>query len=329
MVMRLAVVVFGVLLGLWPPLAQACRCVTEPDNTSLAQALRTARDKASHIYLARVQASDGLRNRGIATVQVLEVLKGELAAGTQLELPSGGGGDCSFPFKRGNDYLVYAHGQPTSVRLCTRTRQVQADDVEVQWLRTGKPPPTPVALRREVVSCKRCDIDTVARAPFLGGEQARRANEELRPFWTHGPGSDDRVSVAVGVSGDQRAFQLVQTSHEHTPTDEPCRRVVIRRWCERLAPASDTARFAFRCIKPGPEEEVCDEEKSRVAKWKPLERMTAASCGWGNPNAPSCTLSKKLQPLRGSPKAGAPVLQCRPTDLSSDRHSCQVVTSEK
>ncbi|QRN97695.1 hypothetical protein JRI60_00985 [Archangium violaceum] len=331
--MRLAVVVLGVLLGLWPQVSHACRCVSESPHAPPAQAFRTARDKASHVYLARVHAADGLRSGGTATVEVLEVFKGEgeLAVGTRLQLPSGGGGDCTFPFKKGNDYLVYAHGQPTSVRLCTRTRQVQAraDDMELTWLRTGKAPVTPVALRREVVTCKPCDVDTVAGVPILGADAARRAYEEQRPFRTPGPGGDDRVVVEVGMTRDNRAFQLVQTSHEVVPTDEPCRRAIIRRWCERLAPTSDEARFAFRCIKPGPEEEVCDEEKSRAAKWMPLERLTAATCGWKDPNAPSCTLSKKLQPLRGSPKAGAPVLQCRPMRQYTERHSCQVVTGEK
>jgi hypothetical protein len=128
----------GVLFGLWPQVSRACRCLTQPTDTSLAQALRTAHETAGHIYFARAQAADGPRS-GSATVEVVEVFKGELAVGTRLRLPSGGGGTCAYPFQKGNDYLVYTHGGPTVVNLCSRTRPVLADDVELQWLRTGQP----------------------------------------------------------------------------------------------------------------------------------------------------------------------------------------------
>lgn len=315
----------GVLLGLWPQVSQACRCVTQPTNTNLAQTLRSAREAASHIYFARVQAADGLRS-GTATVEVLEVLKGELAVGTRLQLPSGSGGSCAYPFKKGNDYLIYAHGGPTGVSMCTRTRPVLADDVELQWLRTGKLPATPSALRREVVTCKPCELRTVARAPGLFGDEARQAYEDQRPFWTHGLGSEHGRAVAVGQTKDLRIFELVQTPDD--ATDEKCRQRIVRRWCEQLAPLSSAARFPFRCIKPSPEEEVCDENKSRVAKWMPPEPMTAATCEWRDPNAPSCKLSKKVQPRPRAHKASAPLLRCTPPRMDTGWHSCQVVTGE-
>ena len=118
---RLAVMALGVLFGLWPQVSRACRCLTQPTDTSLAQALRTAHETAGHIYFARAQAADGPRS-GSATVEVVEVFKGELAVGTRLRLPSGGGGTCAYPFQKGNDYLVYTHGGPTVVNLCSRTR---------------------------------------------------------------------------------------------------------------------------------------------------------------------------------------------------------------
>jgi hypothetical protein len=315
----------GVLFGLWPQVSQACRCVTQPTDTNLAQALRTARETASHIYFARVQAADGLRS-GNATVEVLEVFKGELAVGTRLQLPSGHGGTCAYPFKKGTDYLVYTHGGPTIVSLCTRTRSVLADDVELQWLRSGKLPATPSALRREVVTCNPCELGTVARAPALFGEEARRAYAAQRAFWTLGLGSENGRTVAVGQTKDLRTFELVQTPHE--ATDEKCRQRIVRRWCERLAPLSSEARFPFRCLKPGPEEEVCDENKDRVSKWMPLEGMTTATCAWDDPNAPSCKLSKKVQPRPGSHKGSAPLLRCSPPRVDTGWHSCQVVTGQ-
>ncbi|OJH40045.1 hypothetical protein BON30_13330 [Cystobacter ferrugineus] len=315
----------GVLFGLWPQVSQACRCLTQPNDTNLAQALRTAREAASHIYFARVQAADGLRS-GNATVEVLEVLKGELAVGTRLRLPSGGGGSCAYPFKKGNDYLVYAHGGPTAVRMCTRTRPILADDVELQWLRTGKLPATPSALRREVVTCKPCDLNAVARAPALFQNDARQAHAARRAFWTQGLGSENGRAVAVGQSKDLRAFELVQTPHE--ATDEKCRQRIVRRWCERLAPLSSKAQFPFRCINPGPEEQVCDENKDRVSKWMPLESMTTATCTWDDPNAPSCKLSKKVQPRPGPHKASAPLLRCSLPREDTGWHHCQVITGE-
>lgn len=315
----------GVLFGLWPQVSRACRCLTQPTDTNLAQALRTAHETAGHIHFARAQAANGPRS-GSATVEVVEVFKGELAVGTRLRLPSGGGGTCAYPFQKGNDYLVYTHGGPTVVNLCSRTRQVLADDVELQWLRTGKLPATPSALQREVVTCEPCELEAGTRAPLLFGEQARQAHAAQGAFWTQGLGSEHGRAVAVGQTKDLRSFELVQTPHD--TTDEKCRQRIVRRWCERLAPLSSEARYAFRCIKPGPEEEVCDETQGRVAKWMPLESMTTATCTWGNPNAPSCKLSKKVQPRPGSHKASAPLLRCSPPRVDTGWHPCQVVTGE-
>jgi hypothetical protein len=51
-----------------------------------------------------------------------------------------GGGDCGFPFERGESYLVYTHGQPgepMSAGICGRTAQLSRAAADVRAL--GEP----------------------------------------------------------------------------------------------------------------------------------------------------------------------------------------------
>ena len=153
-------------LGLATRRAEACSCRGSPSG--LIESLRAARHSAITIYYGRVESLKGGECDHIADVQVLEVFKGMLNAGSRLVVPGGGCGDCTYPFEAGATYLVYAHRySPAAVSLCSRTRKAAADDLELKWLRSGEEPLEPVALQRETVSCVACELDDVA--PTLVG----------------------------------------------------------------------------------------------------------------------------------------------------------------
>lgn len=344
--MRLLALVLGCALVLvLPTPADACSC--SDGSPDLPTALRDARARAAAIFHGRVVSVEsrwsllglvGLHPGQEAHFEVLEVFKGTV--GSRLVLPSGtGAGPCEFAFVSGEEYLVYAYEYAGRLEasLCSRTRRAAKGDSELDWLRTGTLPPVPAALQREVVQCTPCDLETVARrlvGPPPGNEcgtsvdreEVAQALKDGRPFW-HGGfyDYDDRGrTTAVGLSLDSRAFELVQTPHHGTK--ETCRQRVTRKWCERLEPAPPSKRNvpALRCVNPGPEEEVCDEEKSRTARWEPREPIQAANCRWSTPDRPSCELEKELQPRAG--ETSVPwLLMCKPAYERPYAHACQVM----
>jgi hypothetical protein len=332
-----------VLLAL-PGSADACSC--REGSPDLHTNLRVAQGKAEAIFHARVLSVEpeskldllGFVAEPEAELEVLEVFKGSL--GKKLVLPSGHGDrPCEFPFEAGDEYLVYAFSDEgrLQVSLCSRTRQVSKGDPELDWLRTGTLPPVPVALQREQVQCTPCEFDTVAPglvglpngnecSTRLGAEDAEKALSEGRSFWQGGYydySAPSRTS-AVGMSLDGRPFELVQTPHHGT--EETCRQRVTRKWCERLekAPPSDRHVPAFRCVNPGPEEELCNEETSRTASWGPREDIRAATCRWWTTDRPDCELAKESQPA-GAEGAVPWLLTCKPAYDRPWAHACQVV----
>lgn len=165
--------------------------------------------------------------------------------GEQFELPSGGGGNCTFGFQAESENLIYAYAEgPRSVGFCSRTRPITSEeDSELRWLRTGKPPPIPVAMQRETVSCVPCDIRKIggplvappgeAPAQAERGPEAEALMKAGRPFFTYSTQpSDGSRHVAVGRSWDGRFFELVQAPHRSV--DEHCVQKVYLRWCKRL-----------------------------------------------------------------------------------------------
>jgi len=345
--MRLLALMLGCALVLvLPAPADACSCSSgSPD---LPTVLRDARAHADAIFLGRVVSVEsrwpllglvGLGPRGReAHLEILEVFKG--AVGPRLVMNTGPSlGSCEFPFEAGVEYLVYAskHEGRLETGLCRRTRPVSKGDSELEWLRTGTLPPVPEALQREVVQCESCELETAAERLVgsppgkVGGtrvrrEEAQQALKEGRPFWHGGfyDHEDPSRTTAVGLSLDSRPFELVRTSSHGTK--ESCWRRVTRRWCERLEPAPRSERNVpvLRCVNPGPREEVCDEEKSRTARWAPRESIQAATCRWYTPDRPWCELEKELQPRA----VDAPVpwlLLCRPAYEPSRTYACQVV----
>jgi hypothetical protein len=73
------------------------------------------------------------------TLRVDRAWKG-VESKTVVVLTGQGGGDCGFPFERGESYLVYAHGQPgqpISAGICGRTTQLARAAADVRAL--GEP----------------------------------------------------------------------------------------------------------------------------------------------------------------------------------------------
>ncbi|AEI68756.1 hypothetical protein [Corallococcus macrosporus] len=142
---------------LWPETTQACVCVSGTGD--LHHVLKTARERASAIYRARVVPAPVGPYLGTVSVEVLDVIKGPVVAGEKFILSQGGGGDCRVRFREEAVYLIYAEPQkPKLIWSCSRTRPLPSlEDAEWRWLTSGKLPAIPVAVQRESVSCQPCE----------------------------------------------------------------------------------------------------------------------------------------------------------------------------
>lgn len=209
------------------------------------------------IDLARVLTVDDGFDDAKASVEVLETFKGSLKVGSKVTVPAGGGGDCTFPFEARKTYVMYAWEKPSSVGLCSRTREITSisGDTELKWLRTGVLPPLPTVLLRETVSCKPCTLETATISLVglpkgndcnipLRGEEVVPAFDALGTFWAAGyyDSNDDGRRKAVGRGLNGRTFELMQTPYHGT--QQSCRQRVVMRWCESLEPL--TAHYAQR-----------------------------------------------------------------------------------
>lgn len=127
-----------------------------PQSQDLATALAEARARSALIYFARVDTlgrSVGMKFSAVRTwlsgarpgeyddlaeVTVLEVFKGSLKIGSRVEVPSGGGADCTLDLRAGQYLLVYSRsGDPTSVSRCGRTQVIDPASFELTSLRSG------------------------------------------------------------------------------------------------------------------------------------------------------------------------------------------------
>lgn len=335
---RLALLLAVASVWLWPTEAHACSCSRSSGDT--VRDLREALEYSSAIYRARTLSVTPDPFRGIAVIEVLEVFKGKVIMGEQFELPSGGGGNCTFGFQVESEYLIYAHPDgPRSVWFCSRTRQITSqEDSELRWLRTGKLPPVPVAMQRASVSCVPCNIDKIG-GPLVSppgasptdaesGPEAEASMKAGGPFFTYSTQPSDRSRrVAVGRSWDGRFFELVQTPHYSV--DERCIQKVYLRWCTRLnvwTPAPGEHPM-FRCVAPGISTMECNESMSRTAAWEPVEALPpVGECDWLSPDSPSCYLRETGTRLPDdAPKS--PLLVCVPgRGIGGSRHVCRVET---
>ncbi|EPX56627.1 putative lipoprotein [Cystobacter fuscus DSM 2262] len=265
----LGVIVFLVPFA-WTSEARACSCGREPDDRV---AFQQARARASTVFRGRVEELQRVGGEGRpleyrATFAVTETFKGK-ARPQRLVTTSVFGTACGYDFEKGVDYLVYAEGSESkglSTHSCSRTRPADRAAAELDFLRGGASP----FLQRSKVSCTRCDLEATARvlvcpgagpcAPLPEAEVAA-ALAEARPFWTlvkarafpQGP-------VVSGVAPGGRAFQL--ELRRPSQADEACVHRVVRRWCERLVPGSETEP-GLKCVGPSGEGTLCDERTTR------------------------------------------------------------------
>lgn len=180
--MRTGLVWLGVMAAAWlgAPDARACSCAPPPPG-DLPTTLREAHDRARFIYRARLLSGGGRDARGKTVVEVLESFKGPLQPGARLELPTTPMSPCGLSLESGpgREYLVYTSAQlPTEIHLCSRTREMNGDDAEMTWLRTGRPPAMPVALQREVMTCA---PDPSGKAPDPCEDPKRRTYSWTAP----------------------------------------------------------------------------------------------------------------------------------------------------
>ena len=326
-----------------PRVAHACVCAGEVND--MHAALANAKKMAVAIYRARAEA---LSEPWDADLEVLEVFKGEMKIGQHLKIVARS--DCSFPFRAGEEYLVYAHCRPVTqsatpgsrssarrcsydaVSKCSRTKAIAPGDAELDWLRTGRWPPMPVALQRESVSCKECDALAIAeqvtglsRDSMSSPQQSRAAAKFARPFFTlSGLISALPNIVLVGVSQDRTPFELTTTPS--WSLDAVCMLRVELRWCKRLD-VLESDNF-WRCVDPSEPIIKCDERQSRKAAWDRPEQFHQDACNWYAPSDPGCFLGLQ-RPVLPENAPQYPLLKCRPDSGDTDPkgYSCHVETA--
>jgi hypothetical protein len=132
------------LLGtLWmaPPCETGfCSCAGPRDVPSaLASAQAVFTGRVVSVRDTTVQTDHGPWRRRRVMLRVDRAWKG-VEAETVTVLTGWGGGDCGFPFERGESYLVYAHGRPGEVLgtgICGRTAELSRAAADVRAL--GEP----------------------------------------------------------------------------------------------------------------------------------------------------------------------------------------------
>ncbi|AKJ06481.1 hypothetical protein [Archangium gephyra] len=330
---RVAVLLVSGILAL-PSEAWACSCALKAD---VRDSLKEAREEADLIFRGRVddfqnpfeQEREG-PDAGRATFTVLETFKGKAVPQRVLSLDDS---LCTYLFDKGVEYLVYAYGDEKkgfTTSVCTRTQSARGASVEMESLRSGTLPRRPVAMRRQHLSCTRCDVEAVARKLVCGdkapcepgdGKASEEALREGRPFWEREKRDEWKEQALFGVGLDGRAFQLVQ--RPNLGADEACEQRVLRRGCERLSLNSLGAGTRMTCTGPSEEESLCDEKATRQATWGPVEAPPRGRCQWSRADAPTCEWDPETVPLA----PGAPTRPGLVCTTGFRRHSapCRVV----
>jgi hypothetical protein len=307
----------------------ACSCARD-ESDDLWTELTRSRTGANAIYLARVSKPQLGARPGRALLSVVESFKGEVSPGELITVRAGGFGDCSIEFAAGALYLVYGRESPTDVWMCSRTRRVDDRDPEVEWLKTGRLPPAPKVLQREMVTCQPCDPGRIGDT-FVGRQPracaadrgldvaAQVAGTEAFSVYDSEPGPKGAVDVELGRTREGQLFKLSTTGGWAR-----CQRRVVLQICKQLATEKISDwRTEVRCVTPGPERVLCDETQSREERWLPLEDLASAKCSWRHPARATCELSE--QRPTGADIRG-PVLRCHPTGMRGDTHHvCEVV----
>lgn len=135
------------VLSLWfAPPASACTCVP-PSNVCGAAADYWG---TAAVFLGRVESIEQAPSKRVprflasrrVRLRVVEPFRGAPAAGSEIVVLTGsGGGDCGYPFKEGQEYLVYGRRSEESGELttgiCSRTRPAAQAAADVEYARAA------------------------------------------------------------------------------------------------------------------------------------------------------------------------------------------------
>lgn len=310
--------------------AEACSCTIPPREW--LQYLNEKSAKAELIYFGRVVTTQPRHGSGNPVIEVIERFKGNIEVGQRLTLTSSRS-TCDLPLIEATTAIIYAREPSAPIGYCSGSRfQVSANDPELTWLRTGQAPVQPQAMRREKVTCERCDIQGLPASVLGVPSASRRYTSRRQPVDFSKPflemrGLDPRDLehlFAHGINTDGRAFELVQTPADGSAA--PCRQRVTRRWCEGLAQVAADAGATgprLRCIDGGVEQVMCDENLHRTSTWGPLESTARLTCEWNSPWQPLCAFDAERD--AGSIGEERPWLRCRATTVARNAYSCDVV----
>jgi hypothetical protein len=141
----LTLLALGILV-LLPDCASACSCASL--GSQQEQAKQALSDSAAVFSGEVVDVGEGppIRMMGSrlpssrATLRVSEVWKGPEQETLEVSTPVSGSA-CGYPFKEGQEYLVYADGkQELKVDLCSETKPLSKAGVNLQALRNSERP---------------------------------------------------------------------------------------------------------------------------------------------------------------------------------------------
>jgi Carboxypeptidase regulatory-like domain len=165
-------------VGLWPEYADACTCAGSGLPCDAAW-------RADAVFVGHVVSIESSSMGGrLVQLAVVEAFRGFQLS--QVTLVTGyGQGDCGYPFRMGESYVVYVQRSPTgqlSTSICTRTQPVVNASDDLTYLRS-------------LAAIRPGDLARVAGRVQLW-EWPRRTDRELRPL----PG------ITVTATGEARTF---------------------------------------------------------------------------------------------------------------------------
>ncbi len=311
----LRALVVAALVG--APSALACTCVLSPAdvNLTLAEALTSA-DAVFRGVVTHVSKVDPASRRQRFTFRVDETFKGPPRKERVLE--GNASHSCGRTFDEGAAYLVYADGdaageKPMSASYCTRVLELADAQRELDWLRTRKPVPVPVAMRRRTVSCEECELSPVAQRLACGERsclalpfpEVAAALDAKRSFWSHAARDDTRQTRRIfGSTTTGRLFVVSQSSAWD------CEGSVTLKWCSALKLTAQADRPMVECVGGVDAPPPCDEARTRKSEWSAVGAWSSSNCEWKFIDGPRCELTAPPTPL-ASKAPTAPGLHCR------------------
>jgi hypothetical protein len=319
----------GLIVFSWAIDALACSCARR-GSPDLHEDLQGSKAAAVAIYVAEVVQIDDAALPGRTVLMPREVFKGNIERGKEHTLPIAGLGDCSFPFVRGEAYLIYEDAEQPYVWGCSRTKRAREGDPEIEWLRTGLLPRKPVALQRGTVNCEPCDFDRVAAVllglpdtsncpPTPSKQEVSELIRARRPtFASQYLGGGARRGAGIDAAGG--SFELNGSKDRGS-----CDAHVERRTCNALELRPDGDRdYRLECIGPGPTAVLCEQRKARHENWRPAEEIADVRCDWTDLMAPTCSIPEKPRASARSAGSG-PTLRCVRSPRDEGRYDCQLV----